>query len=159
METREYRKGSNYPYKSHFQWLRAVYAFVGCSLFILFNGWDSFLGGRATADKFLPSYISVSSHPSYFIYSRSDRVHNPIYLAMNIQLMYTLILRYLSSSLSYSASNSMRSFVNPVAAGVEMQLCYMEVRRRCTHMNAGVGDVIGPPVQRQKRSLPSYGIG
>ncbi|KAI9856331.1 MAG: hypothetical protein M1813_009167 [Trichoglossum hirsutum] len=59
METREYRKGSNYPYKSHFQWLRAVYAFVGCSLFILFNGWDSFLGGRATADKFLPSYISI----------------------------------------------------------------------------------------------------
>ncbi|KAH0536832.1 hypothetical protein FGG08_006330 [Glutinoglossum americanum] len=41
------------------KYMRAVYAFVGCSLFIFFNGWDSFLGGRATADKFLPAYISI----------------------------------------------------------------------------------------------------
>ncbi|KAI9770162.1 MAG: hypothetical protein M1839_003264 [Geoglossum umbratile] len=58
-ETREYRKRPTYPYKSHIQWARAVYAFVGCSLLIFFNGWDAFLGGHPPADKFIPSYISI----------------------------------------------------------------------------------------------------
>src|SRR5579862_5449256 len=59
-ETREYRARIGYPYRSHSQYGRALYAFVGCSLFIFFNGWDAFLGGTAPADLFLPSYISVS---------------------------------------------------------------------------------------------------
>lgn len=56
------RYNDNYPYKSHWQRGRALYACFGCFLFVFFNGWQAFLGGELVpADMFIPSYISVSS--------------------------------------------------------------------------------------------------
>lgn len=52
------RNASDYPYKSHGQWLRAAYAFTGCTLLVLFNGWRSFLNPFSDAD-FLAAYLAV----------------------------------------------------------------------------------------------------
>ncbi|CAG8953760.1 hypothetical protein HYFRA_00006651 [Hymenoscyphus fraxineus] len=52
------RAASDYPYRSHFQGLRSVYALFGCCLFIIFNGWRSFLNPFSTAD-FLAAYMSI----------------------------------------------------------------------------------------------------
>ncbi|CAG8975003.1 hypothetical protein HYALB_00012135 [Hymenoscyphus albidus] len=46
------------PYRSHFQGLRSVYALLRCCLFIIFNGWRSFLNPFSTAD-FLAAYMSI----------------------------------------------------------------------------------------------------
>ena len=53
------RNSPQYPYKSHGQWLRACYAFWGCLLFILFNGWRTFVSPMHVAD-FVACYIPVS---------------------------------------------------------------------------------------------------
>jgi len=52
------RNSPQYPYRSHGQWLRACYALTGCVLFILFNGWRSFVQPMAVGD-FLACYISI----------------------------------------------------------------------------------------------------
>ena len=52
------RESKRYPYKSHLQWLRAVYGLTGCVLMTLFNGWTSVLSPRNPKD-FVASYISV----------------------------------------------------------------------------------------------------
>ena len=50
---------TRYPYKSHWQTFRAWYGLVSCSLLVLFNGWRSVMP-PASANNFIPSYISVS---------------------------------------------------------------------------------------------------
>ena len=52
------RNASDYPYKSHGQWLRAAYALLGCALLVIFNGWRSFLNPFSTPD-FLAAYLAV----------------------------------------------------------------------------------------------------
>ncbi|ORX97604.1 amino acid permease/ SLC12A domain-containing protein [Clohesyomyces aquaticus] len=52
------RNCPQYPYRSHGQWLRALYAFVACSLFILFNGWRTFVSPMHTAD-FVACYVPI----------------------------------------------------------------------------------------------------
>ncbi len=53
------RSSPQYPYRSHGQYLRAWYALVGCLLFIVFNGWRTFVLPM-TVDDFLGCYIAVS---------------------------------------------------------------------------------------------------
>jgi yeast amino acid transporter len=60
------RDAVNFPYRSHWQYLRAWYGMVACGLMAIFNGWGSispFSGG-----DFVASYISVSDgpHPARF---------------------------------------------------------------------------------------------
>lgn len=52
------RNNRQYPYKSHGQWLRAFYALTGCSLFILFNGWRTFVPPMSVSD-FIGCYIPI----------------------------------------------------------------------------------------------------
>ncbi|KAI9893089.1 MAG: hypothetical protein M1814_000636 [Vezdaea aestivalis] len=52
------RNAPTYPYKSHFQYLRALYGLIACGLLAIFNGWRSFLNPFSAAD-FIASYISV----------------------------------------------------------------------------------------------------
>jgi yeast amino acid transporter len=52
------RNASDYPYKSHLQWARAVYGLVGCSLVLFFYGWKSFLAPFSAPD-FFASYTNV----------------------------------------------------------------------------------------------------
>ncbi|OCK74629.1 hypothetical protein K432DRAFT_310354, partial [Lepidopterella palustris CBS 459.81] len=52
------RNFRQYPYKSHGQWLRACYAITGCSLFILFNGWRTFVQPINVADL-IACYIPI----------------------------------------------------------------------------------------------------
>jgi hypothetical protein len=58
------RRDRQYPYKSRGQWLKAVWGFTGASLFVLFNGWQSFTSPFSPAD-FVASYISVSITPLF----------------------------------------------------------------------------------------------
>jgi amino acid transporter len=59
-ETRTFykRAARQYPYRSHLQWIRAVYAFVGCTLMIIFQGWHTFLSPMKTAE-FVAIYIGI----------------------------------------------------------------------------------------------------
>jgi amino acid transporter len=55
------RDAATFPYRSHWQYLRAWYGVVACGLMAFFNGWRSispFSGG-----DFVASYISVSDGP------------------------------------------------------------------------------------------------
>src|SRR5277367_4238789 len=61
------REHHEYPYKSHGQYLRACYALMGCSIFIIFNGWRTFVSPMSVAD-FLACYIAV----------RPSRAHIPL---------------------------------------------------------------------------------
>ena len=57
--TRDYRrKGPQYPYQSHGQWLRAAYALFATIVLALFNGWRTFVP-PFEKDDFIASYISV----------------------------------------------------------------------------------------------------
>ena len=56
------REHHEYPYKSHGQYLRACYALMGCSMFIFFNGWRTFVSPMSVSD-FLACYIAV--RPSF----------------------------------------------------------------------------------------------
>ena len=49
---------SQYPYRSHLQWLRALYALVFCLLMILFQGWRTLVRPVSDPD-FVASYIAV----------------------------------------------------------------------------------------------------
>jgi hypothetical protein len=53
------RSAKQYPYRSHLQWIRAVYALVGCVLMATFQGWRTFLSPMSGKD-FVASYIAVS---------------------------------------------------------------------------------------------------
>jgi yeast amino acid transporter len=53
------RQSPHYPYKSHGQYLRAWYALIGCALFILFNGWRTFVSPMSLED-FFGCYVGVS---------------------------------------------------------------------------------------------------
>jgi amino acid permease len=58
--TRDYRrKGNQYPYKSHAQWLRAAYGLTATLTIVFFNGWRAFISPFSVND-FIASYISVS---------------------------------------------------------------------------------------------------
>jgi amino acid transporter len=53
------RDSPQYPYRSHGQYLRAWYALIGCTLFVLFNGWRTFVPPMSVND-FVACYVSVS---------------------------------------------------------------------------------------------------
>ncbi|KAF2742497.1 hypothetical protein M011DRAFT_392192, partial [Sporormia fimetaria CBS 119925] len=59
-ETRSHydRDAPRYPYHTHFQWLRAVFALVGCFVFLLFHGWRTLIP-PISADDFVASYIAI----------------------------------------------------------------------------------------------------
>ncbi|KAI8633816.1 amino acid permease-domain-containing protein [Xylariaceae sp. FL1651] len=52
------RQNPQYPYRSHGQWLRAVYALFGCSVLVLFNGWRTFSPPFSAGD-FVACYIGI----------------------------------------------------------------------------------------------------
>jgi yeast amino acid transporter len=52
------RNAAAYPYKSHLQYFRALYAFLGCTLTLFFAGWKSFLSPFSAPD-FLATYMNV----------------------------------------------------------------------------------------------------
>jgi amino acid transporter len=52
------RAANDYPYKTHLQPLRALYAIIGCTLLLIFNGWRSFLNPFSHAD-FLAAYMAI----------------------------------------------------------------------------------------------------
>ncbi|KAI0407617.1 amino acid permease-domain-containing protein [Xylaria palmicola] len=52
------RQNPQYPYKSHGQWLRAIYALFGCSVLILFNGWRTFSPPFSAGD-FVACYVGI----------------------------------------------------------------------------------------------------
>ncbi|KAI0974013.1 amino acid permease-domain-containing protein [Xylaria arbuscula] len=52
------RQNPQYPYRSHGQWLRAVYGLFGCSVLVLFNGWRTFSPPFSAGD-FVACYIGI----------------------------------------------------------------------------------------------------
>lgn len=54
----------SFPYRSHLQWLRALYALVFSVLLIIFKGWKSFVPPFDPQD-FIASYIAVSGSSGY----------------------------------------------------------------------------------------------
>jgi len=52
------RRAKLYPYRSHLQWIRAIYAFTGCVLMVLFQGWRTFIPPMSNED-FVASYIGI----------------------------------------------------------------------------------------------------
>jgi amino acid transporter len=63
------RSAKQYPYRSHLQWIRAVYGLVGCSLLALVQGWRTFIAPMSVRD-FIASYIAVSSSFSLIFFLR-----------------------------------------------------------------------------------------
>jgi hypothetical protein len=59
MRNRYRRSAKRYPYRSHLQWIRALYGLVFCSLMIIFQGWRTLIP-PATINDFVASYLSVS---------------------------------------------------------------------------------------------------
>jgi amino acid permease len=67
--TRTYKRtGSQYPYKSHAQWLRAAYGLTATLTIAFFNGWRSLISPFSVND-FIASYISVSFQCALYIHS------------------------------------------------------------------------------------------
>jgi yeast amino acid transporter len=52
------RSAKRFPYRSHLQWIRAAYGAVACSIFALFQGWQTFIPPMSVKD-FAASYIAV----------------------------------------------------------------------------------------------------
>ncbi|KAJ4094501.1 hypothetical protein NW760_012670 [Fusarium oxysporum] len=52
------RSNPRYPYRSHGQCLRAYYAVLACSLFVIFNGWRTFISPVNIKD-FFGCYIAI----------------------------------------------------------------------------------------------------
>ncbi|KAH7129176.1 amino acid permease-domain-containing protein [Dactylonectria macrodidyma] len=52
------RSHPRYPYRSHGQYLRAYYAVLACTLFVLFNGWRTFISPMNLED-FFGCYIAI----------------------------------------------------------------------------------------------------
>ncbi|KAK3381753.1 amino acid permease-domain-containing protein [Podospora didyma] len=75
------RKNLQYPYRSHLQWLRALYALIFCLLLLLFQGWRS-VYSPFDAEDFVASYIAIPIFivlsAAYFVKPRGrqqDRLH------------------------------------------------------------------------------------
>jgi amino acid transporter len=65
--TRDYRRrGKQYPYRSHGQWMRATYGLTATLILAFFNGWRCFISPFSSND-FVASYISVSELKTYFV--------------------------------------------------------------------------------------------
>ncbi|KAK3983867.1 amino acid permease-domain-containing protein [Cladorrhinum sp. PSN332] len=63
----------HYPYRSHLQWLRALYALVMCVLLLMFQGWRSFVSpmdkeGFVAAYIAIPIFLLLSA--AYFVKTR-----------------------------------------------------------------------------------------
>ncbi|CAG8959036.1 hypothetical protein HYFRA_00012197 [Hymenoscyphus fraxineus] len=52
------RRSRTYPYMSRGQWAKAAYGSIGCSLLVIFNGWQSFVTPFSAPD-FVAAYISI----------------------------------------------------------------------------------------------------
>jgi hypothetical protein len=65
------RSAKQYPYRSHLQWIRAVYALVGCVLMATFQGWRTFVSPMSGKD-FVASYIAVRATSSDFFLPSID---------------------------------------------------------------------------------------
>lgn len=84
------RAAANYPYRSHLQCARSGIAFWGCVLFLLFNGWRSFLAPFSTPD-FLASYTPIAIFVVLvcIYHVKDERTWNPLLwtrrATMNIQ--------------------------------------------------------------------------
>lgn len=63
------RSAKQYPYRSHLQWIRAVYALVGCVLMATFQGWRTFVSPMSGKD-FVASYVAVRAFSSAFLFPR-----------------------------------------------------------------------------------------
>jgi len=67
------RTARQYPYRSHLQWIRALYGTIFCLLLILFQGWRTFIPPMVAGD-FVASYISVPAFitlsAAYFLKTR-----------------------------------------------------------------------------------------
>ncbi|KAM7185596.1 Amino acid permease domain containing protein [Naviculisporaceae sp. PSN 640] len=65
-----------YPYRSHLQWLRALYSLVFCLLMILFQGWRT-LVNPASGEDFVAFYIAIPIFlflsGAYFVKTRGFR--------------------------------------------------------------------------------------
>jgi amino acid transporter len=59
------RDHPRYPYKSHGQWLKAVYGLTACIMLMVFNKVEAFLTKPFNTVGFVYSYIGVSSPPNY----------------------------------------------------------------------------------------------
>ncbi|KAK4184813.1 amino acid permease-domain-containing protein [Podospora australis] len=70
------RNATRYPWKTHGQWLRAVFGGFFCSLLILFYGWHTFLPPFSTGD-FVATYINIPGFlviaGTYFFSTRGFR--------------------------------------------------------------------------------------
>jgi yeast amino acid transporter len=53
------RDNELYPYKSHGQWLKALYGMVVCIIVLLFNGVGAFLERPFDVGAFLSAYIGI----------------------------------------------------------------------------------------------------
>jgi amino acid transporter len=53
------RNHPRYPYKSHGQWLKAVYGLVTCTLLVVFNGVGAFIERPFDYRRFIAGYISI----------------------------------------------------------------------------------------------------
>lgn len=71
-----------YPYRSHLQWLRALYALVFCLLMILFQGWTTLVRPVSGAD-FVASYIAVSLHHIWVTFgaTQADNIYQDPHLS------------------------------------------------------------------------------
>ncbi|KAH0565197.1 hypothetical protein GP486_001413 [Trichoglossum hirsutum] len=112
-----------YPYKTHGQYLRAIYGICGCGLFVLFNGWRSFVPPMNIAD-FFSSYINIPVFVLIFIAYRinsqgwdprqwrgreaSEDLHNPISVSQVNPRLRRGRLRRANRKDSFSRENAMR---------------------------------------------------
>ncbi|KAF2463996.1 uncharacterized protein BDR25DRAFT_272286 [Lindgomyces ingoldianus] len=81
------RSARQYPYRSHLQWIRAAYAFVGCVLMIIFQGWRTFIPPMSKKD-FVAAYIAVvlfiAISLAYFVKDRGFSPRNWRVLALKL---------------------------------------------------------------------------
>jgi hypothetical protein len=62
-----------YPYKTHGQYLRAIYGLCGSGLLVLFSGWSSLVPPKDTGN-FLAAYINVSRPPEAMLAARYAQI-------------------------------------------------------------------------------------
>ena len=61
------RKWDRYAYRSHLQYVRAVYGLIGCTLFALFSGWQkqAWLGDRPFINDMRPHHYKAAAARGY----------------------------------------------------------------------------------------------
>ena len=79
------RNSTQYPYRSHGQYLRACYALTGCWLFILFNGWRAFVAPVNGGD-FVACYVCVSAAP--FPSQHCHSASGTLFFSVGLSLYY-----------------------------------------------------------------------